>query len=79
MHFQDVYKRQDVQHPEAKFDRAAHHALAAELEKECAVLLQNKGALPLARAAKIASVSYTHLDVYKRQLLYCVFDGLQLF
>ena len=50
----DVYKRQilnivfryaDVQHPEAKFDRAAHHALAAELEKECAVLLQNKGCL----------------------------------
>ena len=39
-----------------KFDRAAHHALAAELEKECAVLLQNKGALPLARAAKIAYI-----------------------
>ena len=40
----------------AKFDRAAHHALAAELEKECAVLLQNKCALPLARAAKVAYI-----------------------
>ncbi len=51
-----VFRYADVQHPEAKFDRAAHHALAAELEKECAVLLQNKGALPLARAAKIAYI-----------------------
>ena len=51
-----VFRYADVQHPEAKFDRAAHHALAAELEKECAVLLQNKGALPLARAAKSAYI-----------------------
>ena len=51
-----VFRYADVQHPEAKFDSAAHHALAAELEKECAVLLQNKGALPLARAAKIAYI-----------------------
>lgn len=28
-----VFRYADVQHPEAKFDRAAHHALAAELEK----------------------------------------------
>lgn len=51
-----VFRYADVQHPEAKFDRAAHHALAAELEKECAVLLQNKGALPLARSAKVAYI-----------------------
>ena len=51
-----VFRYADVQHPEAKFDSAAHHALAAELEKECAVLLQNKGALPLARDAKIAYI-----------------------
>lgn len=47
-----IFRYADVQHPEAVFDREKHHALAAELEKECAVLLQNRGALPLAKERK---------------------------
>ncbi len=41
---------------QAVFDRDAHHQLAAELEKECAVLLKNQGVLPLKRSQKIAYI-----------------------
>lgn len=51
-----VFRYADVQLRRQSLTGAAHHALGGELEKECAVLLQNKGALPLARAAKIAYI-----------------------
>lgn len=51
-----IFRYADVHHENAKFDRDAHHALAAEYEKECAVLLQNNGILPLSRNAKIAYI-----------------------
>lgn len=51
-----VFRYADVQHPEAGFDRDAHHALAAKFEKECAVLLQNGGALPLAQQAQVVYI-----------------------
>lgn len=51
-----VFRYVDAQHPEASFDRDAHHALAAKFEKECAVLLQNGGALPLAQKAQVAYI-----------------------
>lgn len=44
-----VFQYIDHPRPEAVFDRNKHHALAVEMEKQCAVLLQNKGALPLSR------------------------------
>lgn len=43
-----VFRYADAQHPQAVFDRDAHHAVAVRLEQECAVLLKNNGVLPLA-------------------------------
>lgn len=40
----------------SSIDFAADHAVAAELEKECAVLLQNRGALPLRRGSRVAYI-----------------------
>lgn len=51
-----IFRYADESHPDAGFDRAKHHALAAEMEKECAVLLKNEGALPLDRGAKVAYI-----------------------
>ncbi len=52
----DVLFRYVDNREQAVFDRDAHHQLAAELEKECAVLLKNEGALPLKRGQKIAYI-----------------------
>lgn len=38
------------------FDREADHALAAELAKDCGVLLQNRGVLPLRAGQKVAYI-----------------------
>ena len=51
-----VFEYVEHEHPEAVFDRAAHHAAAAEAEKECAVLLKNNGVLPLNREQKIVYI-----------------------
>lgn len=51
-----VLRSADLAQKPAVFDRAADHALAAELAKECAVLLQNKGALPLKQGRKAAYI-----------------------
>ena len=46
----------DHRHPEAVFDRAVDHEKAVKVETECAVLLQNKGALPLKAGEKIVYI-----------------------
>jgi len=51
-----VFRYADAQHPQAAFDRAAHHDVAAQIERECAVLLQNGGALPLAPDSRVAYI-----------------------
>lgn len=38
--------------PAPELDLKGDHTIAAELAKECAVLLQNRGVLPLKRAAR---------------------------
>lgn len=51
-----VFRYADVQHPEARFDRDTHHALAVEMAQKCAVLVQNNGLLPLDKKAKVAYI-----------------------
>ncbi len=46
----------DHRHPEAVYDRAADHQKAIEVEKECAVLLQNNGVLPLKEGQKVVYI-----------------------
>ena len=56
--------------------RATSKKRAAETEKEIEMDMENKEATPVEVGEKLlppVSVSYTHLDVYKRQTLYsCV-------
>lgn len=47
-----VFRYADASRQEARYDLERGHALAVELAKECGVLLQNRGALPLRRSAK---------------------------
>ena len=42
--------------PCAALDLAGDHTIAAEMAKECAVLLQNKGALPLKKGSKVVYI-----------------------
>ncbi|MGN0975723.1 MAG: glycoside hydrolase family 3 C-terminal domain-containing protein [Gemmiger sp.] len=42
--------------PAPAYDRAAHHKKAAEMEKECAVLLKNRGVLPLGAAQDVVYI-----------------------
>ncbi len=49
-----VFDYMDNRRPDAVFDRDADHQKAVEVEKECAVLLQNNGVLPLAAGARVA-------------------------
>ncbi|QPK81647.1 glycoside hydrolase family 3 C-terminal domain-containing protein [Schaalia sp. ZJ405] len=51
-----VFSYVDHRHPEATFDRDADHEKAVEMETECAVLLENNGALPLKAGAKVAYI-----------------------
>lgn len=51
-----VFRYVDAQCGPAAFDREAHHVKAAEIEKECAVLLKNTGVLPLARETPVAYI-----------------------
>jgi len=51
-----VFAYADVQRPEAVFDRAADHAKAVQAAKNCAVLLQNNGILPLKAGQKVAYI-----------------------
>ena len=51
-----LFRYADAHTPSAKFDRAADHALAADLEAECAVLLKNEGLLPLSKDIRIAYI-----------------------
>ena len=46
----------DNRHPEAVYDREADHKKAIEAAKECAVLLENNGILPLKADAKVAYI-----------------------
>lgn len=52
----DVIFRYADNREEQTFDLEAHHHLAAEMEKECAVLLKNDAMLPLSRDKKIAYI-----------------------
>lgn len=51
-----IFDYADNRRPDAVFDRDADHAKAVEVEKECAVLLENNGVLPLAAGAKVAYI-----------------------
>ena len=51
-----VFDYMDNRRPDAVFDRDADHQKAVEVEKECAVLLQNNGVLPLAAGARVAYI-----------------------
>ena len=49
-----ILRYEQAEVPQAVFDREADHQIAADIEKECAVLLKNDGILPLRRGAKVA-------------------------
>lgn len=51
-----IFRYADAQPPKPVFDREKHHRLAAEIEKECAVLLKNDGALPLKSEETVAYI-----------------------
>ena len=51
-----MYDYLENREPNAVFDRAADHKKAVEAEKECAVLLENNGILPLKQGAKVAYI-----------------------
>ena len=54
---EQVYRYRDVKGGEHIFDRSADHKKAADIAKECMVLLKNDGALPLPHSnAKIAFI-----------------------
>lgn len=51
-----VFSYVDHRHPEAVYDREADHKKAVEVEKECAVLLENNGVLPLKNGQKVVYI-----------------------
>lgn len=51
-----IFSYADNRHPEAVFDRETDHAKAVEIETECAVLLENDGALPLKADTKVVYI-----------------------
>ncbi len=51
-----VFSYADHRHPEAVFDRDADHEKAVDAASECAVLLQNNGALPLKENIRVAYI-----------------------
>lgn len=51
-----VLRSADLSARPAVFDRAADHELAADLARECAVLLKNKGVLPLKKGQRVAYI-----------------------
>ncbi len=51
-----VFRYADAWHPEARFDREEHHALAVRLAERCGVLLQNTGVLPLSGTGTAAYI-----------------------
>lgn len=51
-----VFSYVDHRHPEAVFDRDADHGKAADIETECAVLLENNGVLPLKAGMKVVYI-----------------------
>lgn len=51
-----VLRSADLGQKPAAFDRAADHELAARLARECAVLLKNKGVLPLKQGQKVVYI-----------------------
>ena len=51
-----VFDYVDHRHPEAVFDRDADHEVALAIEKDCAVLLENNGVLPLKPGMKVAYI-----------------------
>lgn len=56
----------DHRHPEAVYDREADHKKAVEVEKECAVLLENNGVLPLTRGQRVVYIGeYAHDPRYQ--------------
>lgn len=51
-----VFRYADAECKKAEFDHEKHHASAANIAKQCAVLLKNNGLLPLDRNKKIAYI-----------------------
>ena len=51
-----VFSYTDNRKAETVFDREKDHKAAADIETECAVLLENKGALPLRKEQKIVYI-----------------------
>lgn len=51
-----IFRYADANVQKPVFDREKHHQLAVEIEKECAVLLKNDGALPLKADETVAYI-----------------------
>ncbi len=51
-----IFRYADSKIEKPVFDREKHHRLATEIEKECAVLLKNNGALPLQKTETVAFI-----------------------
>lgn len=51
-----IFSYVDHRHPEAVFDRKKDHEKAVDIETECAVLLENKGVLPLQEGQRIVYI-----------------------
>lgn len=51
-----MYDYLENREPNAVFDRAADHKKAVDAEKECAVLLENNGVLPLKQGTKVVYI-----------------------
>lgn len=51
-----VFRYVDAELEKSDFDREAHHEIAVDMAKQCAVLLKNNGLLPLGRDQKLAYI-----------------------
>lgn len=51
-----IFRCVDAEGEKVEFDRAAHHKIAVEAAKKCAVLMKNNGVLPLNRETRIAYI-----------------------
>ena len=65
----DVYKRQEI------YRRGLYCRLSADAGGPCEDGRRGRVSSLYSEYLRKRAVSYTHLDVYKRQVLFCVADG----